>query len=226
MMELPLNPELPVVDHSRRYSKYECLMFALSHYYAELREGKTPVVSRIAKLYGVSEATLRRHIKKPNHKTLEEIHQDQQLLTPAEEEALVERLLFLDDFCVPADRTLFYSLANNLLRRRKTTNPDETLPTLGKNWIYRFLGRHPECPYVLTKTIGTNRANAYSWDVMDDFFWKLRKAIEKYEIGPKNTYNLDEKGFIMGIGDITKEICRNVRKDHVLKSIGYEKLVQ
>lgn len=30
-------------------------------------------------------------------------------------------------------------------------------------------------------------------------------------------YNLDEKGFILGIGDVTKRICRNVRQNAVYK---------
>lgn len=34
---------------------------------------------------------------------------------------------------------------------------------------------------------------------------------------PKNTYNFDETGFILGVGDDVKRICRNIRSDSVFK---------
>lgn len=163
---------LPTIDHNRKYSKHECLVFAMSHYFAELNQHESgdaqkPIVLKIAKMYGVSEPTLRRHLKNPIHQTAMQHHTNMQILTVQEETALVERLLFLDDFNVPASRVTFYQLAETLLHQRL---PDRKL---GRDWIYRFLERHHECRYVLTKAIATNRANAVSWDVMDDFFWKV-----------------------------------------------------
>lgn len=129
----------PSIQHDREYSKYEQLVLAQGHYHADLQrhlqdpDEKKPVLLQIAKLYGVPETTLGRHIRKPGQKKLDELHSEQQILTVAEETVLVERLLFLDDFNVLADKRGFYELAHNLLHRR---NPDRTL---GRDWIYRFL---------------------------------------------------------------------------------------
>lgn len=120
-------------------------------------------------MYDVTEPTLRRHIKTPGQKTKAEAFEEMQVMTVEEEKVLVERLLFLDDFNVPASKATFYELAHNLLHRR---DPNRQL---GRDWIYRFLSRHPECRYVLVKNIASNRANAINWDVMDDFFWKVSK---------------------------------------------------
>ncbi|RPB16234.1 CENP-B protein, partial [Morchella conica CCBAS932] len=46
---------------------------------------------------------------------------------------------------------------------------------------------------------------------------QLQYTTDKYKIIPKNTYNMDETGFILGMGDEVKRICRNIRKDSVYK---------
>lgn len=79
-------------------------------------------------------------------------------MTVAEEAVLVERLLFLDDFNVPVGKTVLYNLAHNLLHRRDPNH------ILGRGWVY-----------VLAKTIASTRVNAVSWNIMDDFFGKVRK---------------------------------------------------
>lgn len=165
---------LPEIDHTQIYSQSERLQLALSHYHSELQDHqanqkKKPIVLQIAKTYGVSEPTLRRHIKNPNQQTRVQAAQNAQLLTPAEEKVLAERLLFLDDCNIPSDREIFYTLAHTLLHRRVPSRE------LGRDWVNRFLERHHEVKYVYVKTIATSRANAKSWDIMDDFFWKVCK---------------------------------------------------
>lgn len=105
---------LPDIDHSCTYSQSQRLELALSHYYTLLYEYQVdsgfrskPVVLQIAKAYGVPESTLRRHIKNPSQQTAEQAVQKTQVLTPAEEQVLVERLIFLDDCNIPADRDIF-----------------------------------------------------------------------------------------------------------------------
>lgn len=166
--------EMPPICHDEAYTRNQRLVIALSHYYAELQkhtESPTtttkPVILQIAKLYDVSDATLGRHIRNPTQRSQEDVHKEQQVLTPEEETALVERLLLLDDFNVPASKSQLYRLANALLHRR------EPKKTIGSNWIYRFLSRHEECRYLVVKAIASNRANAVTWNMIDDFFAKV-----------------------------------------------------
>lgn len=177
----------PVIDHGQSYTKYERIAMGLAHYHAELREftdymkradkgecfdgelevKKKPIVLQIAKMYDIHEATLRRHIKNPGQRNIQEANADKQLLTVTEEKVLVERLLFLDDFNVIADKTLLYTLAHAILHRRDPTR------TIGRDWFYRFLARHPECRYLTVKSICTTRSNAVNRNTMKDFFDKV-----------------------------------------------------
>ena len=143
---------------------------ALSQYHAELQQyeinpeaNKKPVVLKIARAYQVSETTLRERIKNPTPSV-----ERAQALTPVEEKALIDHLQFLDNCNIPADQETVYSLADALLHRREPGR------VLGQCWLDRFLNQHPEIKYVYVKTISTSRANAESWDIMDDFFWKVR----------------------------------------------------
>lgn len=65
-----------------------------------------------------------------------------QVLTYIEANALIEHLFFLNDFNVPADRALFYALANAILHQR------EPIRMLGQNWIYQYVASRglQKCP--------------------------------------------------------------------------------
>lgn len=170
---------LPTISNDKTYTKTERLHIALSYYHQELQmhtqnppTAPKPIILQFAKTYDVNETTLQSHINNRLQKTYEEVNQESQLLTSDEEKVLVERLLFLDDFNIPTSKSQLYELAHTVLHRR--------LPgrTMGVNWIYRFLKRHHECKYILVKTIATNRANAVTWDMMDDFFAKVRNFLQ------------------------------------------------
>ncbi|KAH0607923.1 uncharacterized protein H6S33_001975 [Morchella sextelata] len=55
---------------------------------------------------------------------------------------------------------------------------------------------------------------------LGDYFQLLQEVIRKYNILPKNTYNMDEKGFMMGIAAKCKIICRRARKNPRLTHNG------
>lgn len=169
--------DAPPISHNENYSKTGRLVRALSHYHAELENHiqtpentPKPVMFQFARIYDISETTLRRHIKNPLQKTHHEVNQESQLLTPDEEKAPVERLMSLDDFNIPASKSQLYDLAYQLLHKRKPGT------TIGVHWIYRFLARPDQCRYSIVKVIVTNRANAITWDMMDDSFAKVYES--------------------------------------------------
>ena len=97
------------ISHKREYTRSERIQLALAHYHvkryeAEVHPGrKKPVVLQIAKLYGIAEPTLRRHINNPGQHTIVETTPKTQALTVAEEALLVQRLVFLNDTNVSAN---------------------------------------------------------------------------------------------------------------------------
>lgn len=41
------------------------------------------------------------------------------------------------------------------------------------HWIHRFETREKEDQYLMIREIATNRANAFTWDIIDDFYAKV-----------------------------------------------------
>lgn len=158
-----MSTEIPKATHDREYSKHECLVLAISHYHAELQQHfkdqthKKPVVLRLAHTYGVPETTLRRHIKNPEQRTVDQAHAKQQALTVEEEKILVEKLLSLDDSDAPANKAVLYNMAHAILHEREPGR------VLGRDWVYRFVARHNEIRYAIVKAIATDRGNTVSW---------------------------------------------------------------
>lgn len=158
----------------REHLPEERMEYALAEFYmnkAAYNAGETklkPKVARIARIYHIPRKTLNNHLKNPNITTKKVHNESMQVLTPLEETALANRLLFMDQFNVPADRKTLFELAHNLLHERE---PERIL---GKRWIYAFLRRNPACHFVKTKNIERSRYNAaQNWDVLDDFYAKV-----------------------------------------------------
>ncbi|RPB10742.1 DDE-domain-containing protein [Morchella conica CCBAS932] len=98
---------------------------------------------------------------------------------------------------------------------------EEGLPTtdestyIGKKWISRFLDRHPDLAAKFSNQLDNRRQNASNLITLQDYFDKLtrliRKLISKGFIPSKDTYNFDEKDFILGYSSKAKVICRSWR---------------
>ena len=52
------------------------------------------------------------------------------------------------------------------------------------------------------------RALANSSRPIIDFFHKLKKVLKEYNSLPENIYNMDEKGFILGLSSRSKFLCK------------------
>ena len=78
---------------------------------------------------------------------------------------------------------------------------------IGKEWVSRFLHRH-RVKLVSKWTMGLdhNRSRADSAFKYTLYFELLRKKIEQYEVEPQHIYNMDEKGFLVGILSKMKRI--------------------
>ena len=83
---------------------------------------------------------------------------------------------------------------------------------IGKEWVSRFLHRH-RVELVLKWTMGLdyNRSRADSAFKYSLYFELLRKKIEQYELEPQHIYNMDEKGFLIGILSKMKRVFSRKR---------------
>ena len=97
--------------------------------------------------------------------------------------------------------------------------------SLGKNWISRFLKRHPDLVLKLSTRLERQRAYANDSDVLRDYFSKLGRIIRAHGLRDFQIYNMDEKGFVMGLALWAKVLCRGGRRNPRVTHDGKLELV-
>ena len=66
---------------------------------------------------------------------------------------------------------------------------------IGKNWVTRFLNRHPNLAVKFASRIDHQRAHAGDPHVINTYFTKLGKIIRSGQFSPRAITNIDERGF-------------------------------
>lgn len=71
----------------------------------------------------------------------------------------------------------------------------------------RFINRHPEelNPY-WTTAMDTQHHNAGSVVKCEVYFTLIGETIKKYRVQPEHIYNIDEKGFMIGVESKSKRV--------------------
>jgi hypothetical protein len=87
-------------------------------------------------------------------------------------------------------------MANVLLANRENAIPP---PTVGANWVNRFINRHAELQSKFSRKYDHKRALCEDPKIIREWFQLVRNTMEKYGILVEDTYNFDEIGFLMGI---------------------------
>jgi transposase len=93
-------------------------------------------IRRCAKEYGISESTLRGRLK--GAKTHEIAHQNQQLLSPKQEEEIASFIRHEETCGRALSKAELRDLANAI------AYPDATDLKVSRRWVYRFLQRHED----------------------------------------------------------------------------------
>jgi hypothetical protein len=149
----------------------------------------------IAKRYGVSHSTLSRRW---NHQTGPRAagYAAQQLLSPQQEEGLVEYIGGLTARGLPPTRAMIRNFASNISKKH-----------VGEGWVSRFIHRNHN--YLISKwSAGMDvvRYQADSRRKYELYFDLLHHKIVQYEVEPHNIYNMDEKGFMIGVTGRSKRV--------------------
>jgi hypothetical protein len=78
---------------------------------------------------------------------------------------------------------------------------------LGKGWVDRFIARH-EVDLISRWATGIDRARhqAHSLSKYTLYFSLLHDKMSKYDVETHNIYNMDEKGFMLGILTRSKRV--------------------
>lgn len=173
--------------------KEQKLQEALAEY---TREQSKPRESRrglraIANQYGIANQYRTILNRYNGGRTISEVHEAQQHLTPAEESILVDFLNESADRGFPQNLHQITNFANLILQNRL----GEQFVPIGESWVGRFLDRHRERLQThWSKHLDTQRARAMNPEAKEHWFKLVEEFVVKLGISPECLYAMDETG--------------------------------
>jgi hypothetical protein len=157
--------------------------------------GEKFTLKEIADKHGVNRSTLGRRCRGITG-SKEEGYKQQQALSSEQELELVRYIEKLSKRSLPPTREMVRNFASEVAGRE-----------LGEHWIDRFVYRH-DIHLISKWTTGMDRTRhlADSKVKYQYYFDLLHSKIKEYNVEAKNTYHMDEKGFLIGLINRSKRI--------------------
>jgi hypothetical protein len=150
---------------------------------------------KIAREHGFACTTLRR-IHQGQNKPMEEQKLRRQKLNPQQELELVNYIKGLTAHCLQPTREMVQNFASSIAQQ-----------PVGLSWVTQFLNQNSEAiKSHWTTGMNQNRHQADSEDKYQLFFQLLLEKMKEYDIQPEHLYNMDEKGFLIGVIGRSKRI--------------------
>ena len=84
--------------------------------------------------------------------------------------------------------------------------------SLGHNWYLRFLSRHPGFKTQYSRNLNQDRKDAENIKSIQKWFDLYNSTRIQHGILESDIYNMDEKGFAMGITDSSKVLVRRTER--------------
>ena len=185
-----------------------------------LKEGKQESIRAAAEAFDIPRSTL--YYRYMGERTSHQLAQvNNQLITEVEEKAIVAWCKEQDDRGFPPRLDMVKDMALYVYEKR-TGNK---IIKVGKNWIMRFLDRHPDLATKFSTKLDRQRAHASCPRLLKDYFSKLASIIRQHNLKPFQIFNMDEKGFLMGIASRAKVLCHRGRKNPRVTHEGTREMV-
>lgn len=91
---------------------------------------------------------------------------------------------------------------------------------LGKNWVSKYLSRHPMLQAKYSRTLDQDRFLAQDHDIIQDWFNLYQSTKAEHGILDEDTYNMDENGYMMGIAGSSKVVFSKYQKQAFINQPG------
>jgi len=104
-----------------------------------------------------------------------------------------------------------HAMAGALAQIRAEEVEDPELVHLGQHWLSNFLNHHPSLSAKFSTQLDRQQAYGGNIPALKDYFTKVLRLIRTHKIQPEDIFNMDEKGFIIGMSSKAKVICRTSR---------------
>ena len=160
-----------------------------------LQPGEQFSYRKIAAEYCCNRTTLaRRHQGISSSRAIRQ--ENQQALHPQQEQELLRYIERLTRQGLPPTRPMIRRFASDIAKKE-----------LGVHWVDRYIERH-QVDLISRWATGIDRARhqADSISKYTFYFSLLREKISKYDVEAGNTYNMDEKGCMLGILTRSKRV--------------------
>jgi hypothetical protein len=82
----------------------------------------------------------------------------------------------------------------------------EAFAGLGRNWVYRFLQRHPELTTGRNRSYEKSRITATIPTQLIGWYAHINEVIKRHSITPQDQWNMDEIGFQLGFSQHEKVV--------------------
>jgi hypothetical protein len=166
-----------------------------------LEDGEHFTYQAIANQSGVNRVMLsQRH--RGHQRPREAKEADQQCLSPQEEHELVLYIKALSKRGLPPTREMIQKKSSDVIKRR-----------VSEAWVTRFLHRnHDKLTSKWSSGIDTLCHKASSEAKYKLYFDLLHSRIKEYKMLTSDTYNMDEKGFMIGIMGRSKRVFSGVNE--------------
>jgi hypothetical protein len=159
---------------------------------------------QIAKLYGCDRTTLAGRHKHHSRTTRSLEAQNRQALHPQQEKELMRYIERLTRRGRSPTRAMIRNFGSQIARRG-----------LGVNWVDRFVQRYPD--ELVSKEMTDMDNSRHKADLgrkYSLYFDLLREKIDQYYVEAHHTYDMDEKGFILGVvGRLKKIFSKALQED-------------
>ena len=157
-------------------------------------------IRKAATLYDVSFSTLRYRL------CGRAMRRDAQVnnctLTATEEQALIDRIIELDNHGYSPSLLYVRSMADKLLQQRL---PDSSV---GHNWLTRFIKRNDKLISRYLRKYDYQRAKCEDPEAISQWLERMQAIVTQYGIAVEDIYNFDESGFQMGVISTAKVITQ------------------
>ena len=124
-------------------------------------------------------------------------------MTDNEEKALGRWVSELTRNGFPPRHGTIREMAEEIRNTRVTKVNDSSIqlvqyPPIGKEWVSRFLQRHPHLKADYSRRIDASRIKESSPEIIKKWLATVVEILREHNINPEDVYNMDETGFAIG----------------------------
>lgn len=183
---------------------------------------------KAAAYFQVSRSTLSNRAK--GMPTRAQAHEHEQILTKPEEGTLVRWVKRLNLTGFPISPALLRQMAQEVLENRETHASERhrisaETPTIGHEWLYRFLNRHQTLKGVYSRQLEACRHKEATPANIGAWYLAYRAQCNERNYDLQNIYNMDETGFAVGATQSTRIIVDSVQKSNWKVTAGKQEWI-